>query len=405
MILRRKALPLESSYSALPTRNAPGTAHTHVLPESASILLDIVRFSAAIAVVVTHLCLPDFHTGFADHEDFGYIAVPVFFVLSGFVIRFVTRTRENHAKEYFIDRASRIYSVVLPALVLTLIITALCFAIDHDRFLRDWAALCTHPFSRLFLNLTFISQAWGHNTIPFLDIPFWSLGYECPYYVFYGLILFLRGWRRVLSCILLAALLGPQVLFLLPIWWLGCWTYDLYQRVRGTRMGSLIPILAAGGLVLSLLLFAAGKPQLLQLPVTCFNWFAALPNPLGLLGFPARRATMLAMAAGIYAAVLLLILLLAVDRISLSRSTSGAHLVRSVAEGTFAIYLMHFPLLVLAYFLGLLRYHRPVINVLIATGICILLILAAAPINSLKHLMRSQLHRWFHDFHKVQPAP
>src|SRR5580698_1384155 len=105
----------------------------------------------------------------------GDIAVPVFFVLSGFVIRYVTRTREATAREYFIDRASRIYSVVLPAMVFTLVVSGVCFLVDRDSFMRDWGATFNHPTTRILFNLLFVSQAWGHNTIPFLNLPFWSL--------------------------------------------------------------------------------------------------------------------------------------------------------------------------------------------------------------------------------------
>jgi peptidoglycan/LPS O-acetylase OafA/YrhL len=367
---------------------------THVLPESASLLLDIVRFSAAIAVVITHLCLSDFNTGFADRQDLGYIAVPLFFVLSGFIIRFVTKTRENHAKHYFIDRVSRIYSVVLPAIALTLLITGACFLIDHNRFMRDWAMICIHPFARLFFNLTFTSQAWGHNIIPFLDLPFWSLGYECPYYAFYGIVLFLRGWKRIIACLLLSLIIGPQVLFLLPIWWLGCWTYDIYQKVRGTQATKWILAPTVVYLLIVSVFYAMGLHQPLRFPLALFSHLSNLPNPLTMLGFSTTRATMRAIAAGLFSAVLLLIALLAVDGISLSSKTPGLRYIRSIADGTFAIYLMHFPLLVLASFLGILRYHQPITNILTAVIICILLILAAAPIDSLKRIMRSTLNRW-----------
>src|SRR6185437_16682580 len=227
-------LVLLSGPAAPVTRVTAPAQSTHVLPEAASLLLDIVRFSAAIVVVAGHITFKELHTGFADLHIIGEYAVPVFFVLSGFVIRFVTRTRENTLKEFFIDRASRIYSVTIPAMVLTVTICLICFAIDRHHFVSQWGAVSDHPIARVFLNLTFLSQSWGHNTIPFIDAAFWSLSYECLYYVAYGFLFFLRGWTRIIALIIWAALSGPQVIFLLPIWFLGCWIYDIYHALRLT---------------------------------------------------------------------------------------------------------------------------------------------------------------------------
>lgn len=366
-----------------------------ILPESASLLLDIVRFSAAVAVVIAHATHDEFHAYLQNRQYLGDIAVPVFFVLSGFVIRFVTRTRESRAIEYFIDRASRIYSVVVPALAVTLLAAAICFLLDRHRFVNDWAATFDHPFSRLSFNLLFVSQAWGHNTIPFIDSPFWSLGYECPYYIFYGLIFFLRGWTRVAACLLFAAILGPQVVFLLPIWWLGCWLYDVYQWARRTPLVTLVPGIASAWLLFALGLSAFGRTQLLKLPLALGDRITHLPNPLTMLGFDPHRATMFAVAVGICSSLILFVLLLALDRISLSRTATWARAVRRIADGTFAIYLMHYPLLVLALFLGLLSVDHPMTNILTVTIICVLLILFASPIDGLKRAMRSSLNRWF----------
>ena len=193
----------------------------HQLSESASLLLDIVRFTAAIGVVTSHSGKKVFGIGWKEQSIWGDLAVPIFFVLSGFIIRFVTRSREASPREYSIDRASRIYSVVLPAMLVTLLCSGLCLLLNHDLFLQDWAPFFNHPIARLALNLTFLSQMWGLNAIPFINSPFWSLGYECIYYVFYGFTIFLRGWKRIVACSALALLIGPQVMFLLPLWWLG----------------------------------------------------------------------------------------------------------------------------------------------------------------------------------------
>ncbi len=93
----------------------------HGLSTNASFLLDLVRFSAALMVVAAHLTHAEFPTGFHERQWLGDVAVQVFFVLSGFVIRHVTLTRSANIREYFLDRAARMYSVMLPAMALTIV--------------------------------------------------------------------------------------------------------------------------------------------------------------------------------------------------------------------------------------------------------------------------------------------
>jgi peptidoglycan/LPS O-acetylase OafA/YrhL len=364
------------------------------LPESASLLLDVVRFTAAILVVVDHYTLPEFHMGQGDRKVLGDLAVTIFFVLSGFVIRYVTCTRETTLKVYLIDRASRIYSVVLPAMAFTLVVSGICYLINRGQFMRDWSGTFSQPMMRLVLNLTFFSQAWGHNTIPFLNLPFWSMGYECIYYLFYGFAFFLRGWKRVVLCAVLAVAIGPQVLFLLPVWWAGCWIYDLYERMRGGRaavvsLGSLGVWLAA-----ALALYAAGLPWLWRVPARVFEGVLSLPNPLTWMGAPVMRASMFAVAVGIFSSAALLLLLLAVTPVEIAKTNRWAKGFRRMADGTFTIYLMHYPFLVLLLFAGVLRPEHKVWGALAAAVMCSLLIVAAVPIDRFKLVLRRWLRSW-----------
>jgi peptidoglycan/LPS O-acetylase OafA/YrhL len=362
------------------------------LSEPASLLLDVIRFTAAILVVITHFTLPEFHTGFSKQQHMlGDIAVPVFFVLSGFVIRYVTLTREHTPRVYFIDRASRMYSVVLPSMLFTLIAGGICFLINRDEFLRNWSSTFSHPLSRLVFNLTFLSQAWGHNTTPFGNIPFWSLGYECVYYAIYGFILFFRGWTRALLCLVAAITIGPQVVFLFPVWWLGCWIYDVYIRLRGTRSAQVIVVISLIWLAISTIFFFTGNHRFLLAPINLFLWISNLPNPLAALGIPVARATMFAVATGVVFSLFLFVILLGVDNIDISPSSRWAKPLRNVANGTFSIYLFHYPFLMLLLFLGLLRTSHPGMNILVAAGMCVILIVIAIPMDGLKRLMRQSL--------------
>src|SRR3954463_4446455 len=84
-----------------------------------SAFLDLTRILAASAVFLGHLSSPQL--GGEMLSVFGHerhSAVIVFFVLSGFVIAWAAE-RDGSVREYIINRATRIYSVALPALALT----------------------------------------------------------------------------------------------------------------------------------------------------------------------------------------------------------------------------------------------------------------------------------------------
>jgi peptidoglycan/LPS O-acetylase OafA/YrhL len=360
------------------------------LPESTSLLLDFIRLTAAIFVCISHFTHPEFNLGYYNWQVLGDLAVPVFFVLSGFVIRYVTRTRESNPREYFIDRASRVYSVVLPALLFTVFVIGACILINREAFFTSWAGNMSHPAARILINLVFISQAWGHDINPLLSSTFWSLGYECMYYLLYGVLFFFQGWKRILFGLGLAALLGPQVLFLFPIWWLGCWVYDVYLKWRRKPAGVIALITAAIWLGLGAILSFAGHGGLLAAPVTVFHAIAGLKNPIELLNMQFVHATMFAVATGVVTSVALLVLLLAIDYVEVPRSRWWAKGFRKMADGTFAIYLMHYPFFILLLFLGLIRPGHTPGNVLAFLGMVGILTACSIPMDTFKLAIR----RW-----------
>ncbi|HSY60942.1 MAG TPA: acyltransferase family protein, partial [Cytophaga sp.] len=80
-----------------------------------SVYLNTWRLLAATAVFIFH-----FASIFnQDPFDIGHPAVVVFFVISGFVIAYTTSNKSKGYKQYSIDRISRLYSVIVPALLIT----------------------------------------------------------------------------------------------------------------------------------------------------------------------------------------------------------------------------------------------------------------------------------------------
>jgi peptidoglycan/LPS O-acetylase OafA/YrhL len=193
-----------------------------------SIYLDLVRFLAAAAVFIAHANFDRLTGGLpyflwidmATAND----AVMVFFVLSGFVIAYVADTKENTLREFFLSRLARLWSVVIPALFLTVVLDYIGSRIDHS--LYDWEWFRTdRPLLRFGASLLFVNELWFSSIRPFSNAPFWSIGYEFWYYVVFAVVFFVRRPANLGWLCLVAFVLGPRILVLLPVWLLGVWVY------------------------------------------------------------------------------------------------------------------------------------------------------------------------------------
>lgn len=214
--------------------------------------LDLLRFLAAFAVVVVHArghAIVDFGSlppeqrtapvaAFFALTRVGNEAVTVFFVLSGFLVggKALERIAAGtfRLRDYAIDRVSRIYVPLLPALALTAVVAG---AIDADR-----------SFGSLVGNLAGLQ---GIAVDPFgLNRPLWSLAYEIWFYVLAGAIgvgavhrgLHLRAAAAVVLVAALFTILSPTFLF--------CWLIGALAWVRRpSRLSPAMACLAAALIV------------------------------------------------------------------------------------------------------------------------------------------------------------
>ena len=84
-----------------------------------SLYLDMVRFIAAIFVVIAHYVQYGILSSSVSHytPEVGREAVIAFFVLSGYVIAYTTEVKNQSLQEYVAARCARIYSVAFPILL------------------------------------------------------------------------------------------------------------------------------------------------------------------------------------------------------------------------------------------------------------------------------------------------
>lgn len=227
-------------------------------------VLNFVRWVAALLVVLQHiryLWLAEYAIVqnksllikiFYFFTGFGSEAVLVFFVLSGYLVGGGAlrkwRIGKFSASEYFISRTSRIYTVLLPALICggildwfglkyfngteiytnspSLHTPLLNFYITNN---LDWATF----FGNLANLQRILTSHFGSNG------PLWSLAYEWWYYCLFGLILELFGKKSsdllfwVLASVVLFALivLPVSLLLYMVIWGVGAWTASFDLKV------------------------------------------------------------------------------------------------------------------------------------------------------------------------------
>jgi peptidoglycan/LPS O-acetylase OafA/YrhL len=192
-----------------------------------SLYLDIARTLAALAVLFAHATVV-FHQKWV--LDLGHQAVIVFFVLSGYVISNVAATRETTPRVFLVARFARLWSVLVPAMALTI----LCNALGHTFGLRPEVynlSPTDYPLIRLGATLSFLSECWV-SIQPFSDFAAWSLPLEFWYYMIFAAWVFIPAGRTRTAAIAITLFMSRQKgLLLLPIWLMGV----ALQRFRSAR--------------------------------------------------------------------------------------------------------------------------------------------------------------------------
>ncbi|HET7370258.1 MAG TPA: acyltransferase [Gammaproteobacteria bacterium] len=198
---------------------------------SFSIYLDGLRFSAALVVLLCHATYSRYTTHFAHlFGPYGHDAVIVFFVLSGYVIGFSASNKDATVGRYAISRSARIYSVVVPAILMTIIVDYIGMSFFPAHFPHEY------QFDKLWAYVPFYlgfgTDLWFANETMLSNGPFWSLSYEVWYYALFAGAFYLAGRRRVFAMLAVLLIIGPRQWLLFPIWMAGCLLYFNHDRYR-----------------------------------------------------------------------------------------------------------------------------------------------------------------------------
>ena len=176
--------------------------------------LDLVRFLAALAVVIYHYGFRGFRAD--NYSDvnlepfdivarYGYLGVDTFFVVSGFVILYTALN--TNATQFLISRVSRLYPAYWACLILT---SLFIIAFDDGRF--------SITLPQFLANLTMVSPLLGYD---YVDGVYLTLLEEIKFYAIVFLLLLVGQLHRIREVLIAWSLLSLVAIF-----------YDLPSVVR-----------------------------------------------------------------------------------------------------------------------------------------------------------------------------
>ena len=208
-----------------------------------SIIISLLRGLAALQVATAHLRADFFpglrslenpalwYQGLAFFTGFAHQAVVVFFLISGWLVggSFLNKRNQSGAlRLYAIDRATRLWTVLIPTFALILAFGIVTGTLDPRSV--DLARTNDHSVAAFAGNLvgmqTIVVPTFGGN------FPLWSLANETWYYLMFPLLVAaMAGRRRALAGAALAAtafLIPFEMVLYFSIWLLGA----AFSRVR-----------------------------------------------------------------------------------------------------------------------------------------------------------------------------
>lgn len=204
-----------------------------------SFYLDLLRVVAAFYVFVFHVGSMEIggNLVFATKEyseklgltyRSAHYFVIVFFVLSGFLITMSASKPGMSLKNFMGARLGRLYSVLLPALVLSILMAQ--FLISTAIFDKEQIGNNSNLIERIVLNCSFLAESWSLSATPPLNTPFWSVHYEFMYYLIIATCLLIKGKLKFIILALVLLIAGVKIVLLFPCWFLGSILYYLIRN-------------------------------------------------------------------------------------------------------------------------------------------------------------------------------
>ena len=146
-------------------------------------MLDLMRFGAALSVVFYHYTNGDSTEAFvllSGITKFGYLGVPLFFMISGFVISASALNRTP--AEFVISRATRIYPTIIVCLTMTVLVVLTLANGQHQI-----------SIFRYLSNMLVLNEYVGEE---YIDGVYWTLLAEIKFYFCIFLLITFRVFDK-----------------------------------------------------------------------------------------------------------------------------------------------------------------------------------------------------------------
>ncbi|MBI3382744.1 MAG: acyltransferase [Aquabacterium sp.] len=152
--------------------------------------IDLLRSVACVMVVAFHYLYRGHLGGWIPFDQplalqsvvkFGYLGVPLFFSISGFVI-FLSAQKAS-ARAFVASRAARLY----PAFWMAIILTTLVVRLGGDATLMV-------PWRDVLINFTMLTHWFGAD---YVDWAYWSLAVELHFYILIWLLLRFNALQHI----------------------------------------------------------------------------------------------------------------------------------------------------------------------------------------------------------------
>jgi peptidoglycan/LPS O-acetylase OafA/YrhL len=176
--------------------------------------IDLLRFIAAISVVLFHFCYRGYHADNLSPVEFpalgevfkyGYLGVELFFIISGYVV--LMSAQGKTLSQFFVSRAMRLYPAFWVACTFTFIVMRLLGPAYHA---PGWSPMLDAPLRGYLFNMTMLHEFFGVND---LDGVYWTLTVEIIYYFLIALLISFKWMKHLVSVLTVwlayCALAGP----------------------------------------------------------------------------------------------------------------------------------------------------------------------------------------------------
>ncbi|MEM7059280.1 MAG: acyltransferase family protein [Pseudomonadota bacterium] len=208
------------------------SAHYRI-PEGQSVVFDLARIVATVAVFLGHATRPDMLSD-VDVSLVGRATIPIFLMISGYMTA-MTMSRGGKFMKKVLRRYLGLFFVVIPAILILFAIDLWLIhqgspLIENFKFENEYSVL--RFLREAFEALTFSGEYWRLDTVSqglFGNQSFWTVEYIMAYVVITAAFYLLSGAMRVLTIVLCIAVAGPTVLLLSPLWLAGVIGFEIHR--------------------------------------------------------------------------------------------------------------------------------------------------------------------------------